>query len=202
MTVRISNMTATFANLEIDYTAIGMDVTDEASGANSVIIDLKVANSTMFNVRKDGTVGANSINTNSVLTVAATANSIVTNALQSEAHVSNSVTATSIMTQSITTSILTVNAVTSTVFAANSVTLSETVTANAVVVTYLEAANANANILVANSVVTNSLRLNSGAVPLLANSTGTQGTIAWDAAYIYVCVATDTWVRAPLATWI
>jgi hypothetical protein len=30
---------------------------------------------------------------------------------------------------------------------------------------------------------------------------GTAGTCAYDATHVYVCVATDTWVRADLATW-
>ncbi len=37
--------------------------------------------------------------------------------------------------------------------------------------------------------------------PASASATGTQGQIAWDANYIYVCTATDTWVRAAIATW-
>ena len=37
--------------------------------------------------------------------------------------------------------------------------------------------------------------------PSSASDTGTTGEIAWDADYIYVCIATDTWVRSPLATW-
>lgn len=39
------------------------------------------------------------------------------------------------------------------------------------------------------------------AAPAAANSTGVAGTIAYDASYVYVCVATDTWVRAALTTW-
>ena len=39
------------------------------------------------------------------------------------------------------------------------------------------------------------------ATPASASATGTVGTIAWDASYIYVCVATDTWERAAIATW-
>lgn len=34
-----------------------------------------------------------------------------------------------------------------------------------------------------------------------ANDTGTVGTILWDANYIYVCTATDTWKRVAIATW-
>lgn len=37
--------------------------------------------------------------------------------------------------------------------------------------------------------------------PATATDTGTAGSIAWDSSYIYVCVATNTWVRASLATW-
>ncbi len=39
------------------------------------------------------------------------------------------------------------------------------------------------------------------AAPSTATSTGVAGTIAYDATHIYVCVATNTWVRATLATW-
>jgi hypothetical protein len=38
--------------------------------------------------------------------------------------------------------------------------------------------------------------------PAAADSVGVAGTIAWDATHIYVCVATDTWVRADLAAWV
>lgn len=37
--------------------------------------------------------------------------------------------------------------------------------------------------------------------PASATATGTVGTIAWDTGFIYVCTATDTWVRAAIATW-
>ena len=38
--------------------------------------------------------------------------------------------------------------------------------------------------------------------PASASATGTTGDIAWDMNYIYVCVATDTWKRAALGTWV
>jgi hypothetical protein len=34
-----------------------------------------------------------------------------------------------------------------------------------------------------------------------ATDPGVKGTICWDANYIYVCVATDTWKRVAIATW-
>jgi hypothetical protein len=38
--------------------------------------------------------------------------------------------------------------------------------------------------------------------PATSGSTGTQGTIAWDADYIYICTATDTWKRVAIGgTW-
>jgi len=37
--------------------------------------------------------------------------------------------------------------------------------------------------------------------PASAAATGTTGDIAWDASYIYVCTATDTWKRVGIATW-
>ena len=39
------------------------------------------------------------------------------------------------------------------------------------------------------------------AAPLTTTSAGTVGQIAFDASYIYVCVAAGTWVRAALASW-
>ena len=40
-----------------------------------------------------------------------------------------------------------------------------------------------------------------GTAPASASATGTAGDIRYDADYIYVCTATDTWKRAALATW-
>jgi hypothetical protein len=37
--------------------------------------------------------------------------------------------------------------------------------------------------------------------PSSAADTGVAGTIAWDASYIYVCTATNTWKRVAIATW-
>jgi hypothetical protein len=37
-------------------------------------------------------------------------------------------------------------------------------------------------------------------VPATATSTGTAGQVAYDATHLYVCVATNTWVRVALAT--
>lgn len=37
--------------------------------------------------------------------------------------------------------------------------------------------------------------------PANASATGIAGTIAWDANYIYICTATNTWKRVAIATW-
>jgi hypothetical protein len=46
-----------------------------------------------------------------------------------------------------------------------------------------------------------SIRVRTAKTPASASATGTQGQIAWDASYIYVCTATNTWKRVALATW-
>lgn len=45
------------------------------------------------------------------------------------------------------------------------------------------------------------LNLAVGEAPATATDTGTAGEVRITAGFIYVCVATDTWVRAPLNTW-
>lgn len=37
--------------------------------------------------------------------------------------------------------------------------------------------------------------------PATADATGVKGTMAYDSNYFYLCVDTDTWVRATLLTW-
>ena len=51
------------------------------------------------------------------------------------------------------------------------------------------------------SVAADSITVTTAKTPATATDTGTQGQICWDASYIYVCTATNTWVRAALATW-
>lgn len=46
-----------------------------------------------------------------------------------------------------------------------------------------------------------SIRIISSKTPASAGATGTQGQIAWDANYIYVCTATNTWKRVAISTW-
>lgn len=54
MTVKIGEMTATFANSQIAHTAIGMNVTDNGSHANSKLLNLSVNSNSKFTIIKDG----------------------------------------------------------------------------------------------------------------------------------------------------
>ncbi len=45
------------------------------------------------------------------------------------------------------------------------------------------------------------LRLRNSVTPASAVASCSQGQIRWDTSYVYVCIATDTWKRATLATW-
>ena len=44
-------------------------------------------------------------------------------------------------------------------------------------------------------------RVSDTAAPASASDTGTAGEVRYDSSFIYVCVATNTWVRAALSTW-
>ena len=46
------------------------------------------------------------------------------------------------------------------------------------------------------------LRLDTAKTPASASDTGNAGEICWDASYIYVCTATNTWKRTPILTWV
>ena len=45
------------------------------------------------------------------------------------------------------------------------------------------------------------IRIRTSQTPATAGATGTAGMVCWDANYIYVCVATNTWKRVSLGTW-
>jgi len=48
---------------------------------------------------------------------------------------------------------------------------------------------------------TKEFRITQSTTPSGPSATGTTGTIYWDSDYIYICIATNTWMRAPIATW-
>lgn len=41
----------------------------------------------------------------------------------------------------------------------------------------------------------------SSSVPANSSSNGITGTIRFDSSYVYICVANNTWKRAPINTW-
>ena len=43
--------------------------------------------------------------------------------------------------------------------------------------------------------------LASSGTPASATATGITGTINWDASYLYICIATNTWKRTSIASW-
>jgi len=47
----------------------------------------------------------------------------------------------------------------------------------------------------------NLIRLRTAKTPATAGASGNQGDICWDANYIYVCTATNTWKRSALSSW-
>jgi hypothetical protein len=47
----------------------------------------------------------------------------------------------------------------------------------------------------------NRIRIATAKTPASATDTGFAGEICWDADYIYICTATNTWKRAAIATW-
>lgn len=50
-------------------------------------------------------------------------------------------------------------------------------------------------------VADNRIRIRTSQTPASATAAGNAGDIAWDSGHIYVCIATNTWRRAALATW-
>lgn len=44
-------------------------------------------------------------------------------------------------------------------------------------------------------------RMRVAKTPASAGDSGNAGDICWDSDYVYVCIATDTWKRAQIATW-
>jgi hypothetical protein len=51
------------------------------------------------------------------------------------------------------------------------------------------------------SMATNRFQITTAKTPASATDTGVAGDICWDADYIYVCTATNTWKRSAISTW-
>jgi hypothetical protein len=60
----------------------------------------------------------------------------------------------------------------------------------------------HANVVNASSIsTTGNIVVGNYYIPTANNSAGTSGQIVYDNNYVYICVATNTWKRANLATW-
>ena len=46
-----------------------------------------------------------------------------------------------------------------------------------------------------------SIRIRTSNTPASAGAVGAPGEIRWDANYLYICIAVDTWKRVALSTW-
>lgn len=69
---------------------------------------------------------------------------------------------------------------------------------------YLErdGSNANQNVNIGtNDLRAGGIKITDPSAPANPTSTGTQGDIVYDNAYIYICVADNAWRRAALSTW-
>lgn len=51
------------------------------------------------------------------------------------------------------------------------------------------------------TIYADTLRLHNSKTPASAGASGEVGQIGWDANYLYVCTATNTWKRVAIATW-
>lgn len=80
MTVKIGEMTAEFANSTNTYVAIGMNVTDSASSANSKLLNLMQNNNTRVSVEKTGALKINGevTGSNNLFTIQNFNNNIIT----------------------------------------------------------------------------------------------------------------------------
>lgn len=64
------------------------------------------------------------------------------------------------------------------------------------------ASTASQKLTVVGNVLASQFRISAlNTAPASASATGTLGEIRYDADYMYVCVATNTWKRSPLTTW-
>ena len=51
------------------------------------------------------------------------------------------------------------------------------------------------------AILAGDLTISTTSTPASASASGVTGTIKWDANYVYVCIATNTWKRAAIASW-
>lgn len=65
----------------------------------------------------------------------------------------------------------------------------------------VDAAMATVSDLIASAIADLDLGINFVSPPASTSGAGTSGQIAYDGTYLYLCVATNTWLRASLNEW-
>jgi hypothetical protein len=221
-TSKILNSAVTATKLATDSVTtikiVDANVTEAKLATNSVstakIVDLnvttaKLADSAVTDVK----LATDAVTTSKILNAAVTDVKLAT----------DSVTTAKIVDLNVTTAKLAANAVTTGKIAASAVTSTE-LADDAVITSKILDANVTAGKLATDSVTTAKIvdlnvttakladasvtraKLATGAIfettaPATASSTGTAGMIAYDGDYFYVCVASNTWLKAALATW-
>ena len=87
-----------------------------------------------------------------------------------------------------------------------SATETKKATPEAVVLAALAAASSSVGIGTASATAAldvngNTFRLRTNRTPATSSASGNAGDICWDASYLYICTATNTWRRIAHATW-
>lgn len=96
-------------------------------------------------------------------------------------------------TITVTSNLITINTIATNSVSTNSVTTGTlSITTNSVTI----------DIITSNVVSINTLTLTTASTPANSTANGSQGQVLWDADYIYVCVANNTWKRTAITTWI
>lgn len=156
--------------------AMEFDITDTTSAAGSMFMNFKVGGSSVLSFRKDGAVSTDTIIEKT------SANGVTIDGLNIKDG--NLTDGTDYILQS-----------------------SGTLAGTDLVLTLgdVEGSGNSTNITVDDGnqiiMVSGAFAVVPSATPASASATGTAGTVAWDANYIYVCVATNTWKRVAISTW-
>lgn len=217
MTVRISQMFATFSNVSFSYDAIGMNVTDTASASDSKLLNLKVANTSMFYVQKDGDVFVKrDMDVEGIIKISkdggANPNFIVegdeeqTIRLYNTSNNSNTTTKTSIKFANRHDSdwqFILLNDITED-GSNNFIILGKGISGNKNLF-YADSDTGNIGIGTTEpdvmlDVNSDSIRIRESKTPASSSANGVVGEIAWDEDNLYICVANNTWKNANLVS--
>jgi hypothetical protein len=223
--------TSKIVNLAITTAKLADDAVTTVKILNANVTAAKLASDSVTTVKiLDANVTAAKLASDSVTTVKILDNNVTTAKIADDAITTvkildSNVTASKLATDSVSTAKIIDANVTAAKLAADSVTTAKILNSN---VTLAKLQDIATGTILANftgstgaptayatsSVITNFLQAATAAeargdigalgwstAPTTATDTGTAGQIAYDVDYFYICVATDTWVRVPIATW-